>query len=110
MKNLTPALLFAMTMTTPVEADIERCLAGGLLAEALAENRQNGTLLSTVITRAEMAQETFDQPEKDLQRLKDMAILVYGMTPVYDTEAEKKKAIKAIRDGVELKCFKGLNK
>lgn len=115
MKNLTPALLFAMTMTTPVEADSERCFAIGVLVAHYAEMRQDNRQLSTVMAEIDLmlgglGEEDLAKYKEDFAAIKILVIGLYEEMPIYNTEAGKKKAIMELRDKAELECFNGLNK
>ena len=107
MKNLTTASLLAMTMATPVVADSERCFSEGEMVKIFGEMRQDNKQLSIVMAEIEAVKDAIGE---DYARLKNLVIAIYEGMPIYDTKAEKNKAIMELRDKVELNCFKGLNK
>ena len=85
-------------------ANTERCAGWGDIAEYMVLLRQENMPLSEVIGTLE---EKGFSPENDAWII-DIAILVYENVPITANEIEKNKVAKALRNQVELICFKEL--
>ena len=112
MKTILTAvcLLFAMTMATPVTANIENCEEAGAYAEAIMLYRQLEKSFSKVMTTYEDIHARGDFTDAELAWAKGLILSAYEDYKAKYSDAGRLRIMKEFRNKIELECYKEENK
>jgi hypothetical protein len=106
----TICLLFAMTMATPVTANIENCEEAGAYASAIMFYRQQERSFSKIMTTYEDIHARGDFTDDELAWAKGLILSAYEDYKAKYSDDGRLRITNEFRNKVELECYKEENK